>query len=399
MELIRVTKPYRSTSGGYSAAVDTTLLVSQGQEHGYASHGAMYKLPPNGYYVPLSDEERKTWVGAYAVNLLSAAVLRTTSGTDPEVFVVGRDGVVIPAWEFLPKKTRASTTQVFWDGFQGEFTVGVYSCHAFLVDSIHNQLKTIRSLAWKWSRGSTLVPDCVVEIPQEMMMEASADHAALGCTPSTNIYEGVHPLDIPDPRSLAIRFAGCHIHFGLYGLLPETIPNIVRHLDHLYGIISVSLLAGVEDVRRRQFYGKAGEYRTPAWGLEYRTPSSATLCHPVVANISYDIARHAVRNSPIGYRPWGDIDDAHIQSIINELDVTTARRILTENKTTLQSILNHHYGVRGPIAFRLIMEGADNLLDCHHMAATWRLREADCWEPHCASPNCCVGTCTLEGST
>ena len=78
-------------------------------------------------------------------------------GCDPEVFVVDKDGAVVPAFRFLPDKKNALESSVslvggnvqynrprcFWDGFQAEFTTTSFNCHGWAGDYIYAGLKTI----------------------------------------------------------------------------------------------------------------------------------------------------------------------------------------------------------------------------------------------------------------
>lgn len=262
-------------------------------------------------------------------------------GSDPEVFAVDAAGVVLPAWRFLPDKHNGNP---FWDGFQAEFTVEPDTCHAFVVDHIQYQLRALFQKLKEHDPGATLTAKTVLDVPPAMMAAIADEHAALGCAPSTNIYPDSAPLTVADPRVIPYRFAGCHIHLGYGKVEPKKLASIVKTMDAFYGVISVSLFAGLEDERRRRFYGMAGEYRTPPHGIEYRVPSSMVLCHPAATHLSFDLTRFAAYMAEIGYSDlWETPSEKKVRAIINEYDVKGARKVLTKNKDFLKMILKKIY--------------------------------------------------------
>lgn len=168
------------------------------------------------------------------------------------------------------------------------------------------------------------------------------------------------------------------MHFGVKELHnPEPLKRAVKFMDAIYGVASVSLLEGVEDKRRRQFYGKAGEYRLPKHGLEYRVPSSSILCHPVLVHLSLDLTRFAMlaglNDIDTG---WDTGGEDRVQHIINNLDVQEARRTLETNKAVLEDILTQLYGERqSKVAYTLLSTGARNHIQTENVEETWDLHE------------------------
>jgi hypothetical protein len=221
----------------------------------------------------------------------------------------------------------------------------------------------------------------VIEVPQDILDSAEEKHVQFGCDPSKNAYDDCAMPNIK-PRELDIRFAGGHMHFGEYGIAddPQRAPRIVKALDAIWGVASVSLFEGLESPLRRIYYGRAGEYRLPRHGLEYRTPSNAWMCHPAIAQLSWTLARQAYR---IGHGNllstiWS-ADETEVRRIINELDVKGARAILQQNCRVLEQLLDGYfegnpsrieYGVYlklRPLAIaqglRVLMEGAVTVLE------------------------------------
>lgn len=282
-------------------------------------------------------------------------------GGDPEVFVEA-GGVVIPAWSFLPDKAHR-WGDCFWDGVQAEFVFPPRSCHEIVVYDIYNRLNTVRDLARKVNPKAKLSSKCVFDLPDSILESATDEQIALGCAPSLNVY-GETPLAV-DGRLVPIRSAGCHIHQGL-GPMDETVAApIVKAMDALAGVCMTAALEGLEDPRRRQLYGKAGEYRLPVHGLEYRVLSSSVLASPTLTYLAFDLARAGAHIGLLGLSVWDNEPDDRVRHIINNLDVGEARKLLTKHRTRLTDILRKVYPYSpGPAnARKLIQNGAINLID------------------------------------
>ena len=312
-----------------------------------------------------------------------------TVGSDPEVFAIDSKGQVIPAFKWLPSQTsRANKLAPFWDGFQAEYNVLPYTCHQNLQHALRTGLQETYQAIKKYDKTATLTYDSVLPISPKLMESVSDTEAALGCSPSINIYPDVEQLFIPDGRELPIRFAGFHVHHGLtqYGLSgKKEIENRVRMMDRMGSVILTSLLEGLEDPRRRMFYGRAGEHRLPAHGLEYRVPPSAALVHPVVTIIALDVLRQAGNFASKGLlEAWKCEGDTQTQHIINTSDVEQARSVMKDNKDTIKSFIKVNYDDKGynPDANqsveKLIYQGAKSLLPTN-LVENWALTDDVTW--------------------
>lgn len=341
---------------------------------------------------PASDAAKEKFTAAW---IKAAAINRgqwVQTGTDPEVFGVTKSGSVVPAFEALPSKDKALDVpfvsrggspnyklSAFWDGFQAEFSVPPVTCHEVMTDQIRDGLKVIYDHMRKAKKTATITPSCVVDIPYEVMDAAPPECIALGCAPSLNAYEAKAHLDGMDAKSLPFRFAGCHIHFGFSAHTNKKYdyPAIVKLLDAIAGVASVSLLRGIEDPRRRMFYGLAGEYRLPKHGLEYRTLSSAILAHPAIMNLMFDLARCVTKMHDEGTAAIWQSDEQETQEVINNLDVVGAEKILARNKDALTRICKGLYGSSkvSENANKLIVQGAIELMPVNDMATVWGLKD------------------------
>jgi len=287
-------------------------------------------------------------------------------GNDPEVFVLDGNGMVMPAFAFLPSKNDAvwenaterftinarpekpelNGRKVFYDGFQAEFTSPAHTCFGYGCDYTRFGLKSIRDRAIKIDPKAELTWAPVVDVPLDLIANSPKEGVLMGCDPSKNAYTGEEnpALLTLDPYQLPFRFAGYHIHFGVGKKSEATYRRIVRALDAIVGVFSVAIFDGMEDPRRRLYYGLAGEYRTPEHGLEWRTLSSCVLCHPGTFHLLSDLSRVAACMAQAGWRKvWKSTPDK-VRSIINNLDVEEARKLIKENASALKMMLSGPYG-------------------------------------------------------
>lgn len=326
---------------------------------------------------------------------LSAVGWGGTIGTDPEVFVVDKKGNLIPAFLFLGSKARPSKappqsgaseakgeTPVYWDGFQAEFQTSVHHCLAWATDAIQLGLKGVYLHAIKYDKDARLTIQNLFEVDQKVIDDATEEQVAFGCSPSFNAY-GMAPLIELDGRRTNLRCAGGHIHLGRTGLTKEPAREIVKTLDAVLAVCCVSMFEGIDDPRRRQMYGLAGEFRLPKHGLEYRVLSNAWLCHPYTTNLVFDLARTIASMGAHGLRALWDTDEDETVSIINGCDVKEARKVIERNKKTLDKILQARYGypTTRQSAIKVIMEGVkEHMRDPDDLIRNWMLD--DTWINH-----------------
>lgn len=321
----------------------------------------------------------------------------TTTGSDPEIFAVDENGAVIPAWAYLPDKAhrlefsngrRAVDGQVaghmFWDGVQAEYTIPAYYCHMQTSSALKLGMKHVWEAARTANPRATLTHKCVLDVAPEVFRYATPEQVDLGCDPSTNVYGERHHLDGLNPAELPFRFAGFHMHFG-WQTKPEkeVLVRMVKAMDKIVGVISVKLLRGLEDERRRRYYGQAGEYRLPSHGLEYRVLSSACLIHPAVNHFIMDMARAAASMAFYSQSWMWEAEQAEVEDAINNLNVDAADRILTRNRDLLSKIILRRYEAHGRdydkkgLAF--IDQGAAQFVG-PDLVKNWNLT-GDAWNP------------------
>jgi hypothetical protein len=311
----------------------------------------VYPIPtPNQLYrspTPVS-------IPPQSLGQISPPLRDVSMGSDPEVFVVDEStGKVVPAFTFLPAKgkgkggplTSASPIILFWDGFQAEFLTPSWSCNAYGTDYIQRGLSSLYS---RRPPGSKLTGESVFLVDQETLQTGEDKHVELGCSPSINVYGRVAELP-RSGRDLPFRMAGFHVHVGIHGQYPteekrsEVIPHMVKMMDRLAGVTSVVALQGLEHPLRRRYYGLAGEYRQPSYGVEYRTLSSGVLWHPALVHLHLDLVRYAQLMVRKGFGGLYEGSDEEIQECVNNLDVDLGKRLVERNRQLLGSVLGGHY--------------------------------------------------------
>lgn len=325
--------------------------------------------------------------------------LACTIGTDPEIFVVDKKGEVVPAWTYLPPKTKgtayktadgAFTGNVYWDGFQAEFTTHAgISCLAQMADCVHTGLKTIYKAARTKHPEATLTLKSVVQVSDKVLREAKPEHVAFGCAPSYNLY-GLTG-NTQDGSQVPYRFAGGHIHVGMPGASKEVIEQTVAIMDAVLGVAAVSMFAKYDNPLRRQYYGLPGEYRTPSHGLEYRTLSNAWIAHPLIMHMTFDLARAAAGLVSEGMTSvWKADRDEVVETILHH-NVDKARDILKRNETAFKGILQTCAGAymrdKAPeVAANVWMSGMESAIaDPENIVENWKI--TDGWVSHSEGPN------------
>lgn len=336
------------------------------------------------------QELDKVWEDKVKTSLSSVSRrLTCTIGADPELFVVDKDNAVVPAWSFLKGKkdpNRYSVDEhkgeVYWDGFQAEFTTPGLTCLMQMAVALRGGLKEVNT---RKPAGSRLSLASVLPVAPKTLATAEDEHVAFGCAPSKNLYN--LKGNTQDGRMVPYRFAGGHIHMGLDDDQKKRIPEMVRGLDTILAVACVSLFASFDNPLRRKFYGQAGEYRTPHHGLEYRVLSNAWLAHPVVFHMVFDLARAVAGFVDEGHplSLWNASEDETLKAI-QDSDVDLARAILVRNRPMFTQLLytaNPYYG-RGPysdFAWTTWAEGMEKLVsEPDNIEKNWGVGVGQYWK-------------------
>lgn len=116
------------------------------------------------------------------------------------------------------------------------------------------------------------------------------------------------------------------MHFGYNNQNIETSLVLIKYFDAFLGLVS---LLYDSDVRRRDFYGKAGSFRLCEYGFEFRTLSSAMMATKELIEIVYNQVVRAINC----FNNGGMLPDYTVtQTAINNGDVKLAKDLILKYK-------------------------------------------------------------------
>lgn len=218
-------------------------------------------------------------------------------GCDPEFFFAkGKE--VIGSEKVLPKDgalaaycaatgrgaTHHSNTNkhaFVQDGVQVELNPNPHGCRANLGNELQAAFKALKAHL-ETVDGVTVSFTSVVRIDPKELESLSEKSKVFGCLPSTNFYDSEASVKVDAAKYLK-RSAGGHIHLGLGAKLLAEVhkdpkkSRLAPLMDVLVGNTCVLIDRDPKAIERRKNYGRAGEYRLPKHGFEYRTLSNFWL--------------------------------------------------------------------------------------------------------------------------
>lgn len=224
-------------------------------------------------------------------------------GCDPEFFIRNK-GEVVGAEKLLPKGgltvahgSNSNLSKFIIDGVQAELNPRPNTCREGLAAEISRCMMVLQDTLK--SKGMTADFSQAVEIKAKELDTLSDDAKKFGCAPSLATYDAGIKIESVDPTKYLTRAAGGHIHIGLdkTSMAIKEAEKTVRLLDIICGNTCVLMDRDKGNIERRKLYGRAGEYRLPKHGLEYRTPSNFWLTAIPLMSIVFGLARLAVQLS------------------------------------------------------------------------------------------------------
>lgn len=221
-------------------------------------------------------------------NTAGMTVRRTISNTypyfgcDPELFVQDASGRIVGAERIINNRAKSILGgRAVLDGVQLELHPAPQMCRANLGNGIQYIFQALREHLARpefREKGFKICFSPFVEISKKEHQALSEETRILGCNPSLNVYKE-SPLRV-NPLTYRKRSAGGHIHIGSISFEPrmktdpEIAKRLVRVLDIIVGNTCVMVDRDPFAALRRRNYGRAGEYRLPPHGLEYRVLSN-----------------------------------------------------------------------------------------------------------------------------
>ena len=288
-------------------------------------------------------------------------------GCDPEFFFKV-DNNIVGAELFIPKEgiknnltrlgglhtaLKGTETKFIIDGVQVELNPKPDTCRANLANEISVAFKTLKAELTK--QGTKVQCDFSrsITIEKTDLDKLDANNQKFGCMPSLNSHKDTEcKLTKVDPLVYRQRSAGGHIHIGFDGqpnlktAITENPDEMVDMLDIICGNTMVLIDRDPGNKARRELYGRAGEYRLPKHGIEYRTLSNFWLTHYYLMSFAFGMARLAVNlcAEPILKKRYieefkSKVDMKEIQDAINNNDFDLAYSNFKKIEPLLMEVL------------------------------------------------------------
>jgi hypothetical protein len=208
-----------------------------------------------------------------------------------------------------------------------------------------------------------------------MLLENKDEHVQFGCMPSKNAY-GIKGR-VADGKDVPFRSAGGHIHLELRSNQKRRIEDYVKALDAILGVACVSMFGAFDDSRRREYYGLAGEYRTPSHGMEYRPLSNVWMCHPTSMYVVFELARKVISMVDNGLFHLWKYNEKEVIDCINTCNIPLAVEILKINEIVFKDLLfslSYQRMDTVQVLYNTFMLGIENLItDVDNIEKNWNL--------------------------
>lgn len=282
-------------------------------------------------------------------------------GCDPEFFFKNKSGQIIGAEQVIPKKGLTKDGQkVIIDGVQAELNPRPHTCRDVVASNIRTCFIHLQN---NMDKGITCDFSVMSEISKDNLDVLADSSKVFGCAPSRSIYQGLKSrlsLKKVNPEKYRKRAAGGHIHLGfdtnleMKRALTTDHERTVYMLDILVGNTSVLVDRDAGNKERRKLYGKAGEYRLPKHGLEYRTLSNYWLTSKPMMSFAFGMARMAVdlmssKECDEYFKAFtSKVDKEKIHKAINNNDFDLAMKNFKAIEPLIVQVAESNYG-RTPV--------------------------------------------------
>jgi hypothetical protein len=266
-------------------------------------------------------------------------------GSDVECFLRNSSDQIVNAAKHI-KYNKSSPykkqkIKIYYDNILAEFNIPPANNGKEFLNHITNGLYLLEKLAHPCKLDLTaaaIIDDSVAQ---------DANAIENGCSDEINAYTLKTNTDIEDfIKNSKFRTCGGHIHIGTdddYLLDPTIKPLFVYMLDLFLGIPSVLFDKDMNQINRRQVFGRAGAYRPKSYGIEYRVLSSWWVSKPEYIAIIYSLVEFVYysmqdkiwekfwsineKDSEISYKCFG-YDVMFVKDAINNCDKQKATKLL-----------------------------------------------------------------------
>ena len=260
------------------------------------------------------DYDDILWCGESEPNYMAVGA---TLGSDPEFFFVDSAGDVVPSHKVIPR----SSSDVVPDGFQGELNPSSDTCRQRAASYIFQALSNAYDYAHM--KGLDVCLDVGKVVKDEVFANTPLSIRRFGCNPTVSAY----PEKIRKPTGVRTKFrsAGGHIHIGYNKYMIKDEDELAKVMDIVAGNTAVLIDRDEDNIQRRKIYGRAGEYRSKSYGIEYRTLSNFWLKHPVLWSFASAQVRNALAITAKG----------KAKELLDYVDITSVRKAINTNDKEL----------------------------------------------------------------
>jgi hypothetical protein len=212
-----------------------------------------------------------------------------TFGSDPEFMLQTPARKFVSAIGIVPgdkyKRHKIGRHEYYYDNVMAECAVAPAATKKEVIENFRDCFGKFAEL----TAPMILVPQASADYPEMELLHEDAK--AIGCDPEYCVYDltdAVPPVQAFKDNTL--RTAGGHIHLGCETAQSEFGSIFtIRMLDLFLGVPSIFMDHDKTAKRRKQLYGKAGRWRNPSHGVEYRSLSNFWLQCPKYVELIYDI--------------------------------------------------------------------------------------------------------------
>lgn len=216
--------------------------------------------------------------------------MKFSIGTDPEFMIMNKNQFV-SAIGIVPgtktKQKRIGECSYYYDNVLAECTVKPSYSEEEWIANLKEMIENYAKLIYP----NKLITRAFHEFDKKQLNHKDA--FAVGCDPEYCAYS-LREIDPSATQKLfkasGRRSAGGHIHIGSeFAKTGRGCIFTIRMLDLFLGIPSLFIDHDPTSKLRKELYGKAGRYRQPKYGAEYRSVSNFWLSSPKIASLVFKI--------------------------------------------------------------------------------------------------------------
>lgn len=236
-----------------------------------------------------------------------------TIGTDPEFFLASEDKIysaisVLNADKYHP--IEKGEFSFFADNVLAECNIPPSNSKEKFISNIRHALTKLAAIVHPF----IILPQASCYMHKSQLKHPAAKEVGCKeecCAYTNEIVQNEHVEYVI--KNTNLRCAGGHLHIGSPGLQE----SFVKLLDVFLALPFVLIDADDTIKRRRKIYGKAGRFRKPAYGIEYRTLNNYWLSSPDLVNLVYNLVEFTLEFKQ-------EIEIKDLPNIINENNVDKA---------------------------------------------------------------------------